>query len=172
MGKTAVTAVLDWVDGRNPWQFVAILYAARWGALAPVMAFEHFVFSAAQKSAASMPEEWSQASPFGMFLALVIISPLFETLVECAGPYWIISRVRDYRLNRPKRCWGFVAVSACVMGVLHPILAAVLPALITGAFLAYCYAHFAPTGIGKAILATSVLHGAINVVGWTMLVLA
>ena len=172
MGKTPVTTVLDWIDGRNPWQFVAILYAARWVALAPVMAFNHFVFSAAQKSAASMPEEWSQGSPIGLFLGLVVILPLLETLVECAVPYWVISRVRDYRTRRPKRCWGFVAVSACVMAVLHPMLAALVPALITGAFLAYCYAHFAPTGIWKAILTTTVFHGAINVVGWTMLVLA
>lgn len=172
MRKTAVTAVLEWIDGRNPWQFIAILYAARWGALAPVMAFNHFVFSATEKSAASMPEELTQASPLGLFLILVIITPLFETLVECTVPYWIISRVRNYRMNRPNRCWGFVALSACVMAVLHPMLAALLPALITGAFLAYCYAHFVPTGIWKAILATTVFHGAVNIVGWTMLVLA
>jgi hypothetical protein len=172
MGKTAFTAVLDWIDGRNPWQFVAILYAARWGALAPVMAFNHFVFSATQKSAAPVPEEWSQGSPVGLFMALVAIPPLVETIVECSLPYWIISHIRDYRTNRPKRCWGFVAVSACVMAVLHPMVAAQLPALVTGAFLAYCYAHFAPISIWKAILATTVFHGAINMVGWTMLVLA
>ena len=139
--------------------------------MAPVLAFSHFVFSSTQKAAASMPEELSQASPIGLFLALVLITPLFETLVECTVPYWIISRIRDYRTRRPKRCWGFVAVSACVMTVFHPMLAALLPALVTGVFLAYCYAHFAPNGIWKAILATTVFHGAINMVGWTMLVL-
>jgi len=172
MDKTSASRLLDWIDGRPPWQFVAILYGARWVALAPIMALSHFVFAESQKSAASTPEEWSQGSAVGLFLGLVLIPPLLETLVECSLPYWIISSVRDYRTNRPKRCWGFVAVSACVMAVLHPMLAALLPALITGAFLAYCYAHFAPSGIWKAILATTVFHGAINMVGWTMLVLA
>ena len=172
MGKTAVTALLDWIDGRHPWQFVAILYAARWGVLAPVIALSHFVFTQSQEAAASMPEEWSRGSPVGLFIGLVVIPPLPETIVECSLPYWIISRIRDYRTTRPKRSWGFVAVSACVMAVLHPLLAALLPALITGAFLAYCYAHFASISIWKAILATTIFHGAINMVGWTMLVLA
>jgi hypothetical protein len=102
----------------------------------------------------------------------VIIPPLLETLVECSLPYWVISRIRDYRAKRPRRCWGFVAVSACVMAAFHPMLAALLPAFVTGAFLAYCYAHLALTGIGRTILATAVFHGAINIVGWTMLVVS
>jgi hypothetical protein len=171
MHKKSVGKLLDWIDATPPWQFVAILYGARWIALAPTMVIAHFVFTRSQNSAASMPEEWTHGSPVGLFLGLVVIPPLLETLVECSLPYWIISRVRNYRVNRPKRCWGFVVVSACVMAVLHPMPAALLPALITGAFLAYCYSHFAPTGISKAILATTVFHGAINMVGWTIIVL-
>ena len=171
MHKKTAGQLLYWIDGRSPWQFVGILYGARWVALAPIMAFSHFVFTQSQQSTASMPQEWSHGSPVGLFLGLVVIPPLLETLVECSLPYWIIARVRNYRLNRPKHSWGFVAVSACVMAALHPMVAALLPALVTGAFLAYCYAHFAPTGIWKAILATGVFHGAINMVGWTMLVL-
>jgi hypothetical protein len=172
MGRTSVNNVLNWIDARPPWQFVTILYGARWVALVPVMVLEYFVFTQSQKAAASMPDEWSQGSPLGLFLGLVVIPPLLETLAVCTLPYWIISRVRDYRTSRPKRCWGFVGVSACAMAVLHPMPAALLPALITGAFLAYCYAHFAPSGIWKAILATAVFHAAINMIGWTMLVLA
>ncbi len=172
MARRSASAVLDWIDQRPPWQFVAILYGARWVALVPVLAFGHCVFTQSQRSAASIPDRWSQGSPIGLFLGLVVMPPLLETLIECAVPYWVVSRVRDCRKERPRRCWGFVAVSACVMAVLHPMLAALLPALITGAFLAYCYAHFAPIGIWMAILATTVFHGAINMVGWTMLVLA
>jgi len=172
MSKTSVAAALDWLDARSPWQFVAVLYVARWAVLAPVMVLSQVVFTQAQQSAATIPENWSEGTPVGLFVGLVLGPPLLETVLECTLPYWIISRVRDYRTNKPKRCWGFVAVSACVMAALHPMLAALLPALITGGFLAYCYAHFAPTGTGKAILATTLFHGAINMVGWTMIVLA
>ena len=172
MTEESDNTLLDWLDRRNAWHFVGILYLARWVALAPIMVLIHFVFTEAQKSAASMPEEWSKGTPLGLFLVLVVIAPLLETVAECTLPYWIISRVRDYRRNRPKRCWGFVAISACMMAALHPMLAGLLPALVTGAFLAYCYAHFASSSIWEAILATAVFHGAINTVGWTMLVMS
>jgi len=172
MGKGLVTTGLDWIDERTAWQFVAILYVGRWVTLAPVVLFSHFVFTQSQQAEASMPEEWSQGSPAALFICLVVISPIMETLVECSLPYWIISRIRNYRTKRPKRCWGFVAVSACVMAMFHPILAAVLPAFVAGAFLAYCYAHFAPSGIWRAILTTAGFHAAINVVGWTILVIS
>ncbi len=57
------------------------------------------------------------------------------------------------------------------MAAFHPMLAAILPSFITGAFLAYCYAHFAPRGAWRVIVATGVFHGAINIVGWTMIVM-
>jgi hypothetical protein len=58
------------------------------------------------------------------------------------------------------------------MALFHPMLPAILPSLITGAFLAYCYAHFAEKGVGQAILATIGFHGAINIVGWTMIIMS
>ena len=163
-----VTRLLDWLDTRNAWQFLGLLYLARWVALIPVIVLEQVVFTGAQTQAASMPEQWRHGSPLGMFLGLVIFPPLLETLVECSLPYWLIGKLWVSR--RSGRAWGFILVSAFVMAVLHAMLAALLPASITGAFLAYCYAHFAPSSISKAILATAGFHGAINLVGWTMLV--
>ena len=164
--------VLDWLDQRPALQFVTILYVARWLALVPVMVLSSFVFTEAQRTAASIPEAWTKGTPVGLLLGLVVVPPLLETLLECSVPYWIVSWVRGYRRKRPKRCWGFVAISACAMALLHPMPAAVLPSLITGIFLAYCYAHFAAGGTGRAIIVTAVFHGAINMVGWTMIVIA
>jgi len=163
--------LLDWLDQRKAWQFVTILYLARWVALAPILTLSHFGFTPGQNSSASMPDQWRKGTPLGLFLGLVVIPPILETLLECSLPYWIIATVRDYRNSRPNRCWGFVATSACLMAVLHPMLGALLPAFITGAFLAYCYAHFAGTSTLRAIAATAIFHGAINMVGWTMIVL-
>jgi hypothetical protein len=50
--------------------------------------------------------------------------------------------------------------------------AAILPSLITGLFLAYCYAHFANRNFGSALLYTTAFHAAINVIGWSMIVFA
>jgi hypothetical protein len=172
MVKKLANDVLDWLDQRNAWQFVGILYLARWVVLVPVGVLIYFVFSPAQQAAAAMPKEWRAGAPLGLFLGLVVIPPVFETLVECTLPYWIVSQIRNYRRSRPKRCWGFIALSAGMMGMLHPIPAAVPAALITGVFLAYCYAHFAAKGIGKALLATAVFHAAINFVGWTILMVS
>jgi hypothetical protein len=163
---------LAFLDRRSAVQFVAILYAARWVALAPVMVVSHFLLTEGQKQASGMPEEWSQGNPLGLFIGLVLVPPVLETLLECSLPYWVFSKVRGYRHHRPRRCWGFIVTSASIMVLLHPMLEAILPSFITGAFLAYCYAHFAPAGVGKAILATSMFHAAVNLVGWTMLVWA
>jgi hypothetical protein len=86
MEKPSVGNILDWIDDRVPWQFVTILYAARWITLVPIIALSHFVFDQSQKSAASIPEEWSKGSPLGLFVGLVVIPPLLETLVECSLP--------------------------------------------------------------------------------------
>ena len=163
---------LAFLDRRSAGQFVAILYAARWIALAPVMVLSHFLLTEGQKHASAMPDQWRDGSPLGLFLGLVVVPPILETLLECSLPYWVFSKVRDYLHNRPKRCWGFIVTSAFIMVLLHPMLGAILPSFITGAFLAYCYAHFAPSGVLKAILATSIFHAAINLVGWTMLMWA
>ena len=163
--------LLDWLDQRKPSQFVAILYALRWFALAPVMVLTPLIFNEAQRTRASMPDDMLRMDAGVLLVFMVFIGPFLETLVECTVPYFIISRIRDYRSNRPVRCWGFVATSACVMALGHPMLAALLPSLITGAFLAYCYAHFAEKSAGQAILATTVFHGAINIVGWTFIMI-
>jgi hypothetical protein len=134
------------------------------------MVVSHFLLTEGQKQASAMPEQWSQGSPLGLFIGLVLVPPVLETLLECSLPYWVFSKVRDYRHHRPRWCWGFIATSAFLMVLLHPMLGAILPSFITGAFLACCYAHFAPVGVGRAILATSIFHAAINVVGWTLVV--
>ncbi len=161
--------MLDWLDHRTAWQFLGILYVLRWVALAPVILLEQLIFTQTELSGARI-------NTGGMDLLVllplwVVLDPVFETLLECTLPYWVVSRVRNYRLNRPKRCWGYVAIAALAMAVMHPI-AAVLPSLVTGAFLGYCYAHFAATSAWKAILTTAVFHGAINIVGWTLIVIS
>jgi len=117
-----------------------------------------------------MPEEWSQGSPVVLFIGLVLVPPILETLLACSLPYWVFSKVRDYRHHRPKWRWGFIVTSAFIMVLLHPMLGALRPSFITGAFLNYCHAHLAPAGVGRAILATSIFHAAISAVGWTLLV--
>lgn len=164
----ALTRLLHWLDARKAWQFLCLLYLTRWVALIPVIVLGRFVFTGAQRQAALAPEQWSQGSALGLFLGLVIVPPLLETLLECSLPYWLMKKLGIG--HSPGRAWKFVFVSACLMMVLHPMLAALLPAFVTGAFLAYCYAHFAPAGIPKAILATAAFHGGINLVGWTALV--
>ena len=163
---------LDWLERRSAWQFVAILYVGRWIALAPILLASHFLLTPAHQASAAMPEEWRAGSPLGLFVGLVLVPPILETVVECTLPYWVFAKVRNYRRHRPRRCWGFVAVSACLMAVLHPMVGALLPALVTGAFLAYCYAHFAARNVWQALLATTLFHAAINLVGWTLLVLS
>jgi hypothetical protein len=73
---------LDWLDRRTAWQFVLFLYVARWVVLAPVSMLTDLAFTDAQKSAATIPEQWSEGTPIGLFLGLVVIPPLLETLLE------------------------------------------------------------------------------------------
>lgn len=163
--ESGSSALLDWLDRREDWQFVGVLYIARWLVLVPVLVLSHFVLPPAQA-----PKPWSEGTPFGLFLGLVLVPPLLETALECTLPYWIMSRLRGSDRPPPRRWWSFVVVSACVMAALHPMLGALLPAFVTGTFLAYCYAHFATTGVWTAFLATAGFHAAINVVGWAMFV--
>ncbi len=172
MVERRLNRLLDWLDSKSGWPFVAILYIARWLVLLPVSAVTHFALSDADLAAASIPDEWKDGTAIGLFVGLVVVPPLLETLLVCSLPYWIVSWVRGYRQRRPHRCWVFVAISACGMVALHPIPAAVPATLVTGVFLAYCYAHFAATSTWKAIVATWVFHGGINLVGWTMLMIA
>ena len=166
-----ISRALDWVDSRKSWQFVVILYAARWVVLAPIMLLGRFCFSGEQQSAAAMAQ-LSKVNSAVLLVLMVILSPLLETLVECTLPYFLVCRLRRSKGERPPRLWSFVLVSALVMTLLHPMLAALAPSFITGAFLAYCYAHFACRGAGQAILAATVFHGAINIVGWVMMMVS
>ena len=163
-----ISRALDWLDHRKRWQFVAVLYVVRGALITAIMAIEHLCFPGDQQSVAQA-SELSKLNPGVLLVLLVIMSPLIETLLECSLPYFIFSRMRNYRQSRPTRPWGFVVVSACVMALLHPMLSALAPSLVTGTFLGYCYAHFAARNAGQAILATSVFHGAINMVGWIMI---
>jgi hypothetical protein len=171
MAERRVNRLLDWLDSRSGWQFVTILYVARWLVLVPVSAVTDLIFSDADLAAASIPDEWKNGTAIGLFFGLVVVPPLLETLLVCSLPYWIVAWVRGYRHTRPHRCWGFVAISACGMVALHPIPAAVSATVVTGVFLAYCYAHFAATSTLKAISATWIFHGGINMVGWAMLMI-
>lgn len=55
---------------------------------------------------------------------------------------------------------------------IHPYALCALVVPIAEVFLAYCYAHFARRGAGRAILATAAFHGGINIVGWLTVVLS
>jgi hypothetical protein len=100
-----------------------------------------------------------------------VLAPVLETLTECLLPYWIMRKLN--LIPAAGRAWGFVAVSAILMALLHFTAwpAALLPSLITGAFLGYTFAHFAPNNFGQAFLHTALFHAAINLVGWIQLAL-
>ncbi len=110
--------LLDWLDRRNDWQFVAILYVVRWVVLLPLGWLVQRILTPAQISGGSISP--GGMNPLSFFLVAVVIDPPFETVVECTLPYLAISWVRDYRRMRPKRPWGFVVISACAMTALHP----------------------------------------------------
>jgi len=171
MREFSISKTLDWVDQRKPLQFLAILYVARWIVVAPLFPLNRILFSSETLEKGSVEASQFSQGPVLLLFIFVILAPLIETLIECLLPYFIVSRVRNYRDSRPERCWGFIAISACAMGVYHPMLSAIVPALITGTFLAYCYAHFAEKSIWQAILATIGFHGAINLVGWAIVVM-
>ena len=160
---------LDWLDGRPSWLFVCILYLARWVLLAPYLVAAEYLFSNSEGSSAEM-SKLSEISPIVLFALIVIFSPMVETFLECSLPYWVLSFLRRKKGKLPARPWLFVMISALVMTLMHPTLSAVVPSLVTGAFLAYCYGHFAVRGTGRAIVFTTIFHAGINIVGWTMMV--
>ena len=160
---------LDWLDSRTSWQFVSLLYVVRWLLLAPYMIAARFLFTEGQLSAASA-SKLSEINPSLLFANIVILGPLLETLVECLLPFCILSFIHRKKGKLPTRPWLFFIISAILMVLSHPMLAAIIPSFITGVFLAYCYAHFAFRGFGYAIIYTTGFHGAINIVGWTMIV--
>ena len=112
----------------------------------------------------------ADGDPWRYLLPFLVVAPTLETLIECGLPYWVMRRWLKVPTHSP---WPFVSVSALVMVVLHPLTPVVIVmAFITGSFLAYVYAHFAPSSHAKAFLHTAVFHAGINLVGWTMLMAA
>jgi hypothetical protein len=166
-----MTKWLDWLDSKKGWQFVGIIYIVRWCFIVPYMIASKFIFTDAQISQASM-SQLREIHPITLFLAIVIISPLLETLLECSLPYFILFVIHRKKGKLPPRPWSFIIISALLMVLLHPVLAAIVPSLITGLFLAYCYAHFAYRNFGSALFYTTAFHAAINIVGWSMIVFA
>ncbi|MHC4543440.1 MAG: hypothetical protein ACYTDW_00620 [Planctomycetota bacterium] len=166
-----MTKWLDRLDSKSGWQFVGIIYIVRWCLIVPYMIASKFLFTDAQISEASL-SKLQEMNPITLFTGIVIISPLLETLLECSLPFFIISVIHRKKGKLPARPWLFIIISALLMVLLHPMLAAILPSLITGLFLAYCYAHFANRNFSSALLYTAAFHAAINIVGWTMIVFA
>ena len=118
-----MTKWLDWLDSKKGWQFVGIIYIVRWCLIVPYMIASKFLFTEAQISQASM-SQLRDVNPIILFLALVIISPLLETLLECSLPFFIISVINRKKGKLPPRPWSFIIISALLMVLLHPILAA------------------------------------------------
>jgi len=165
-----MTKWLDWLDSKAPWQFVGILYLVRWCFIIPYMIAAKFLFTNAQISKATLPN-LSGVNPVLLFANFVIIAPLLETLLECSLPFFILSLIYRKKGKLSARPWLFIFISAMLMTLLHPILAALIPAFVTGLFLAYCYAHFAARNFVAALLYTTAFHGAINIIGWSMIML-
>jgi hypothetical protein len=155
--------ILDRLDRLSPWAFTGSLYLARWAVIIPIS-------WASRLFGGTSGNVTANASAGVLLFGWIFLSPLLETVIECAIPYWLMRKARKVSaVNRP---WGFVAVSAVIMALLHmagwPV--AILPALATGGFLAYTYGHFAVHGLGSAVLHTSLFHAAINIVGWVLVI--
>ena len=161
---------LDGLDSRASWQFFCILYVVRWILLLPYYVIaEGFIFKD-DAVWADMSAKFSRINPALLFAVIVVVSPLLETLFECSMPFSILSFLHRKKGKLARRPWLFIVISALLMLLLHPVLAATVPAFVSGVFLAYCYAHFAPRGFRYALMYTTAFHGAVNIVGWTMIV--
>lgn len=161
--RLAMNNTLDRVDRLSPWAFTGSLYLARWVIIFPISCVLRLF-------GGTSGNIMDNTSAFALFFGWIFLSPLLETVIECALPYWLMRKARGMPAGR--RPWGFVAVSAVIMALLHVGAwpTAILPALVTGGFLAYTYGHFAVCGPGPAVLHTSLFHAAINIVGWVLVV--
>ena len=169
MARTQISCWLDRLDSRPSWQFLGILYIARWALIILYMiAVESIV--ADERVWVNLSSKLSHINPALLFLLIVVISPLFETLLECSLPFFLLSFYYRKKEKPSVRPWLFIIISAVAMTLLHLVPSIILPAFISGVFLAYCYAYFAPRGFGYAVTYTTAFHGAINIVGWTMIV--
>jgi hypothetical protein len=157
--KPFVTKSLDWVDRRNDWQFLLIVYMTRWLVLSPILVL-YLINPGLFPADGGVARGHIAVSDLAPIL---IVAPLFETLVECTLPYALLRKwVQSYR-----RPWLFIALSGIVMMALHPYVSALLPSFITGCFLAYSYTHFVGRSNGIAYLFTALFHAGINLVGVT-----
>lgn len=153
------------LDSFSPWAFTGSMYAIRWAMILPIG-------YALGTLGVSGGKAVFEGSPFVLLFGFIFLAPAMETLLECAMPYWLLSRAG--RIRKDKRPWLFVVVSATLMTLLHISAwpSAIIPSLITGSFLAYTYGHFVPVGLGQAWLHTWVFHAGINIVGWSLLMAA
>jgi len=159
---TRISSFFAWLNALADWQFTATLYLLRWAVILPLAALLSPFASSADMFQA-------EGSPWRYLIPFLMVAPTLETVIECSLPYLVMYRV----LKLPRRSpWPFVVISAALMVLLHPITPmVVVMAFITGAFLGYVYAHFAPQSDLKAFLHTAVFHAAINIVGFTMLLI-
>jgi hypothetical protein len=152
-----------WLHTLPGWQFTLVLYLLRWAIVLPLG------FLVQPFATSTDHVQVSSGDPVSFLLFGVLLDPLIETLLECSLVYIVlhsILRVSTYRV-RP-----FVFCSAIAMVLLHPLTPVVsIFAFITGSFLAYVYAHFAPINHIRAIKHTAAFHMGINLVGWVLMLL-
>lgn len=160
---------LDRLDALPALRFTLVLYLLRWIALAPVMWLGSLREDA--QSTAEVVAMLGQQGYFELAWQLLLYAPLFETLVECLGPYFALRiALRRTAYAGWRRPWPFVALSALIMVLLHPLDPQVIAATaITGSFLAYTYGHFAPASHWHAFAWTSAFHAGINAVGFALI---
>lgn len=173
---------LDRLDRLGPVRFTLTLYLVRWLVLLPLLGVLHWTGPAPES--AELVATLAGIDPWRLLPSLLLVGPAFETLVECVAPWLVLQallpelvgspvrrRARGARPAASPRPWPFVAVSAVVMVLLHPLeLATMLPTAITGCFLGYTYGHFAPRSHVAAFAATTAFHAGINAVGFVVLV--
>jgi hypothetical protein len=158
--------ILDRFDRSPDGWFFVLLYAIRWPIVLPLAyANEPLarILGADIAKYEAMAAE-AGANPVGALLSSVIFAPVVSVAIICALPY-VIAKL--FRAPSP-RPWGYVATTAIIMVLIDPLFA-VFPSAVTGAFLGYCYAHFAPRGQLKAYGWTVLYLAAINIVGWLSL---
>jgi hypothetical protein len=154
------STILSWLNGLPDVLFTVTLYLIRWAIVLPLSLLLSPVATSADRAQTA-------GDPLLSLAGFLIFAPVLETLIECALPYWIMRRIFGWSR---RSFMPFVLVSACVMVILHPLSHIVSTfAFITGSFLAYVYAHFAPGSQWKAFVHTAAFHAAINAVGWMMI---
>ncbi|MCX5771723.1 MAG: hypothetical protein NTZ09_15840 [Candidatus Hydrogenedentes bacterium] len=116
------------------------------------------------------PPTISPSAMPALFVGALILSPVVETLLECTLVYQLGKWFFWKKGPRPSRPWGFIVAAALMMTVLHPINSSPL-SFTTGAFLGYCYAHFAAHSRLRAFAFTTLYHTGINTVGVTLVAL-